>query len=139
MKKVLNWFKKRAVNKGVIFVSVAAAITQLCVGNYFLAVTHFLVALSWGVVEMKDSAIEAQFNTIRLLMRDNEDLKRLMDVKNAVEEYWFFKFYLENTKVNFCKRKISCSEFIQKLQYFESMIEENRQRFENVRTKYQEG
>lgn len=41
MKKILNWFKKRAANKGVIAVSVAVAITQLCVGNYFLSVTPF--------------------------------------------------------------------------------------------------
>lgn len=123
MRKIFNWFKERPINKGVIIVSIVAAIAQFFAGNVPLAASHLLIALSWIVIEGKEGAIETQWKTIRILIGDNADLKSLLAVKQAVHDYWFFKFCLERTKVNFCKRKISCSKFIEKLQEFELMVD----------------
>lgn len=127
MKNILNWFKKRPINKGVIIVSIVAAVVKLLVGNVPLAASHLLIALSWVVIESKEGAIEVQWRIIKLLIGDNEDLKRLLAVKQAVHDYWFFKFCLERTKVDFCKRKISCSKFIEKLQEFELMVDKAKE------------
>lgn len=123
MRKIFNWFKKRPINKGVIIVSIVAAIARFFAGNVSLAASHLLIALSWVVVESKEGAIETQWKTIRILIGDNADLKGMLAVKQAVHDYLFFKFCLERTKVDFCKRKISCSKFIEKLQEFELMVD----------------
>lgn len=129
MRKILNWFKKRPANKGVIVVSIVAAIVQFFfAGNVPLAVSHLLIGLAWVVVDFNDGTIEVQWRTIRILIGDNEDLKSLLDIKTATNEYWFFKFCLERTKVDFCKRKISCSKFIEKLGEFEAMVERAKTR-----------
>jgi hypothetical protein len=128
MKKILKWFKKRPINKMVIIVSIVTAIVQFIAGNVPLAVSHLLIGLAWIVIDSNDGTIEVQWRTIRILIGDNEDLKGLLDIKTATSEYWFFKFCLERTKVDFCKRKISCSKFIEKLGEFEAMVERAKTR-----------
>lgn len=128
MKKILKWFKKRPINKIVIIVSIATAIVQFIAGNVPLAVSHLLIGLAWIVIDSNDDTIEVQWRTIRILIGDNEDLKGLLDIKTATSEYWFFRFCLERTKVDFCKRKISCSKFIEKLGEFEAMVERAKTR-----------
>lgn len=128
MKKILKWFKKRPINKMVIIVSIVTAIVQFIAGNVSLAVSHLLIGLAWIVIDSNDGTIEVQWRTIRILIGDNEDLKGLLDIKTATSEYWFFKFCLERTKVDFCKRKISCSKFIEKLGEFEAMVERAKTR-----------
>ena len=128
MKKILKWFKKRPINKMVIIVSIVAAIVQFIVGNAPLAASHLLIGLAWVVIDSNDGTIEVQWRAIRILIGDNEDLKGLVDIKTATSDYWFFKFWLERTKVDFCKRKISCSKFIEKLGEFEAMVERAKDR-----------
>lgn len=128
MKKILKWFKKRTFNKMTVVVSVVAAIVLLIAGNVPLAASHLLIALSWVVIESKEGAIEVQWRTIRILIGDNENLKGLLDIKTATSEYWFFKFCQERTKVDFCKRKVSCSKFIEKLGEFEIMVQRAKAR-----------
>lgn len=128
MKKILKWFKKRPINKMVIIVSIVTAIVQFVVGNVPLAVSHLLIGLALVVIDSNDGTIEVQWRTIRILIGDNEDLKGLLDIKTATSEYWFFKFCLERTKMDFCKRKISCSKFIEKLGEFEAMVERAKTR-----------
>lgn len=128
MKKILKWFKKRPINKMVIIVSIVTAIVQFIAGNVPLAVSNLLIGLAWIVIDSNDGTIEVQWRTIRILIGDNEDLKVLLDIKAATSEYWFFKFCLERNKVDFCKRKISCSKFIEKLGEFEAMVERAKTR-----------
>ena len=128
MKKILKWFKKRPINKMVIIVSIVTSIVNFIVGNVPLAVSHLIIWLALVVIDSNYGTIEVQWRNIGILIGVNEELKGLLDKKTATSEYWFFKFCLERTKVDFCKRKISCSKFIEKLGEFEAMVERAKTR-----------
>lgn len=105
-----------------------AAIVQFIAGNVPLAVSHLIIWLALVVIDSNYGTIEVQWRNIGILIGVNEELKGLLDKKTATSEYWFFKFCLERTKVDFCKRKISCSKFIEKLGEFEAMVERAKTR-----------
>lgn len=124
MGKILKWLKKRPMNKMVILLSIVAAATQAYVGFYALSVANLVVALSWVLIEFKDMALEAKDEAIRFLSGDVEDLMRLLGIHVDQKNYWFFKYRLEELKVDFCKRKIPLSWFLHRMAEYEELIDE---------------
>lgn len=150
MKKILNWFKKRTVNKILIAVFSSETIWMLSIGQFDVAIITLGFLLSWFIIDAKESTIECQDRTIHQLFGDIEYLKDVarqdvckdivynknIQIKHAEKVYWFNKYLLEFTKVQFCKRMMSCSEYIKRLNNLEEEVRHSKEILDETKRRY---
>ena len=123
MKKILNWFKKRTLNKVLMVLFAAEAIILVIFGKWWVAFVPLGFFLSWILIDIKQRAIEAQDNTINLLMRDNKQLKGKLDLENAKLMRVFALYFKYKAIADLCQRKIDLATYIKRRQEADVALE----------------
>lgn len=123
MKKILNWFKKRTLNKVLMVLLATEAVTLACFGKWQIAFVPLGFFLSWLVIDIKQRAIDAQDNTINLLMRDNKQLQGKLDLEGATLMYVFALCLKYKAIADLCRHKIDLATYIKNRQEADNALE----------------
>ena len=123
MKKILNWFKKRTASKILIVLFAALTIGFLIAGQWGPALIEFAFFLSWVALDLKSNAIEVQGNTIKMLMRDNKQLKEKLDLNGATLLRVTAICMKYMAIADLCQHKIDLSTYIKNRQEADEALE----------------
>jgi hypothetical protein len=125
MKKVINWFKKRTVNKIIIVMFAVCTICLLIVGEWWNALIEFAFFVAWVVIDLNDNTIEVQGNTIKMLVGDlTEKRKDVLDSALYLS-FWMHKYMFAKAKLDFINGRISGDEFGKQYNYYSDKIEQD--------------
>lgn len=125
MKKILNWFKKLTLLKSSMILSVIASTLYFSVGETLVGVSHAVIALLLLDILLIKERMEEMGNILEAYEKTN--IGYFEDVISQIKEkkYWISRYLLEKLKLDFCKRKISLSEFLDELPKMENIVYKN--------------
>lgn len=113
--------------------------------NHLLAAVSFLLSLVMSSVIYSTAKVEkfrmlmesSDIEVVRLTMQ-NAMSKKIAALAMLKMQLYNDKFVLEKAKVDFCKRKISSKEFLEKMKVMESVIESDIHHVKDAQKKLEE-
>lgn len=127
--RLKKWFRKWAVLIAFVWCvgwSLFAYIYGHWTGCLVVMMFNFLLFMLWAQCRINDKL--AQHNAE--LMKQNDDLSKLYDdidkdraTRRIISYFYLYKYLNAQNDVDFCKRKINCTDYLSKKRWFEFMIE----------------
>lgn len=127
--KLKKWFRKWIVLIAFVWCvgwSLFAGIYHCWTDCLVVMMFSFLWFMLWAQSRINDKL--AQHNAE--LMKRNDDLSKLCDdidkdraTRRIISYFYLYKYLNAQNDVDFCKRKINCTDYLSKKRWFEFMIE----------------
>lgn len=125
IKKVIAWFGKRPTIRVLIVAYAILSMILALAGAWSSSLLSLSCFLAFLLNDSHILTIERQDKTIQALFSDMSELREELKGERLKAEYFFYSLQLTKLKVSFCKRQVSCSYFLDRLQYFEACVSES--------------